>query len=76
MDALRSKKWVSALTVVALIALPGARAADAVTFDPKAALTQMYGGVTWKDPRLTRYFQWSKPKGGAEPRIPGSSTTP
>jgi hypothetical protein len=66
MDALSSKKWASALTVVALVALPVGWAGDAVAFDPQAALTQMYGGDTWKDPRLTRYFQWSKPKGGAD----------
>lgn len=43
---------------MALVALSVARAGDAVMFDAQAALTQMYGGNTWKDPRLTRHVQW------------------
>ena len=53
-----SKKWGYAFTAVALVALSVARADNVVTFDPQAALTQMYGGNTWKDPRLTGHVQW------------------
>lgn len=30
-------------------------------FDPKAALTAVYGGNTWRDPQLARYFRLQSP---------------
>ena len=54
-----SKKWVYGL-IAGIIAIPLGQAEEtqktSVRFDPQAALTQLYGGNTWKDPRLARHF--------------------
>jgi hypothetical protein len=52
------KNWVHGLIAVIIATARAEEIQNAVAgFDPQSALTALYGGKTWKDPKLAQYFR-------------------